>query len=80
MIRYYDYYNNNSHAKRKKQAQDGLIPFTLEPDGSSKVRPPRPETGTGSGGATRLTIIGLGLALFHVFNSVSSFSFLLCLI
>jgi len=31
-----------------------LIPSILESDGSSKARPPRPETGTGSGGATRL--------------------------
>jgi hypothetical protein len=29
------------------------------------ARPPRPETGTGSGGATRLPIVGLDYALFQ---------------
>jgi hypothetical protein len=65
MVRYYDHYSNVSHDKRKKQGQDGLIPSILEPNGSSKACPPRPETGTGSGGETRLTIIGQTMYYFE---------------
>ncbi len=64
-VRYYGHYSNVSRGKRKQQDQDGMIPSILEPvedpdfsgDGSSKARPPRPETGTGSGGATDLPVV-----------------------
>jgi len=36
MVRYYGYYSNVSRGKRKKQNQDELIPWILEPDESSK--------------------------------------------
>jgi hypothetical protein len=36
MARYYGYYSNVSRNKRQKENQDGLIPYILEPDGSSK--------------------------------------------
>ena len=36
MVRYYGYYSNVSRGKRKKENKDGLIPYILESDGSSK--------------------------------------------
>jgi hypothetical protein len=36
MVRYYGYYSNVSRGKRQKENQDGLIPYILEPGGSSK--------------------------------------------
>jgi hypothetical protein len=36
MVRYYGYYSNVSRGKRQKENQDNLIPYILEPDGSSK--------------------------------------------
>jgi hypothetical protein len=36
MVRYYGYYSNVSRGKRQKEDQDTLIPYILEPDGSSK--------------------------------------------
>jgi len=36
MVRYYGYYSNVSRGKRKKQNQDELIPWILEPDEPSK--------------------------------------------
>jgi hypothetical protein len=36
MVRYYGYYSNVSRGKRQKEDQDGLIPYILEPGGSSK--------------------------------------------
>jgi len=36
MVRYYGYYSNVSRGKRQKENQDGLIPYILEPAGSSK--------------------------------------------
>jgi hypothetical protein len=38
MVRYYGYYSNVSRGKRQKEDQDGLIPYILEPGGSSKAR------------------------------------------
>jgi hypothetical protein len=39
MVRYYGYYSNVSRGKRQKENQDNLIPYILEPRGSSKARP-----------------------------------------
>ena len=39
MVRYYGYYGNVSRGKRQKENQDGIIPYILEPGGSSKARP-----------------------------------------
>lgn len=36
MVRYYGYYSNVSRGKRQKENQDNLIPYILEPRGSSK--------------------------------------------
>jgi len=36
MARYYGYYSNVSRGKRQKENQDDLIPYILEPGGSSK--------------------------------------------
>jgi len=36
MVRYYGYYSNVSRGKRQKENQDSLIPYILEPGGSSK--------------------------------------------
>ena len=36
MVRYYGFYSNVSPGKRQKENQDGLIPYILEPGGSSK--------------------------------------------
>ena len=36
MVRYYGYYSNVSRGKRQKEDQDYLIPYILEPSGSSK--------------------------------------------
>ncbi len=60
MVLYYGSYSPGfigmSRGKRKKKNQDELIPYIPEPEKSSKARPPRPETGTGSGGATHIPI------------------------
>ena len=37
MVRYYGYYSNVSHGRRKKQCQDGLIPCILEPSEDSRA-------------------------------------------
>jgi Zn finger protein HypA/HybF involved in hydrogenase expression len=36
MVRYYGYYSNVSRGKRQKENQDGLIPYILEQEGSTK--------------------------------------------
>ncbi|MFH1124884.1 MAG: transposase, partial [Pseudomonadota bacterium] len=36
MVRYYGHYSNVARGKRKKNVQDELIPYILEPDGTSK--------------------------------------------
>ena len=41
------------------------MPSILEPDESSNTRPPRPETGTGSGGVTHLSTIGRPMYYFE---------------
>ena len=44
MARYYGYYSNVSRGKRKKADQDGLAPYILQPEESSKEY-----AGTGQG-------------------------------
>jgi len=36
MVRYYGYYSNISRGRRRKEDQDGLIPYTIEPEEDSK--------------------------------------------
>jgi hypothetical protein len=52
-----------SLVKKKPSARANAPPVHICLDYSAC--PPRPETGTGSGGATRLPIVGLDYALFQ---------------
>jgi hypothetical protein len=36
MVRYYGYYSNISRGRRRKEDQDGLIPYTIELEEDSK--------------------------------------------